>query len=409
MKKNFYEEPKKHKKISTNCSLFATKKKGTRGITLIALVITIIVLLILAAVSIATLTGENGIITQAVKAKEKNIKGSEKEGIQLAIQDALTNETINNETMGLNPTELKEAIDKQGLLNNVQINGKRTGENEEYQYIISIENRKYGINQNYKVMELENGIYDQYIYVSEVSEELPIFYFNNTITQADVDEISGKKGESYTIEGICLTEDGEYQTAALEGKSGTLSIEGDINNANFSYKLTNFFQDDDVFYVKVKIGQEEKIQKLIIVQGDVVKYEENFAGIEYKGNWKEMESELCTNGKARYSEKTSEDVLFTCSGSGIVLGTIANSDAGKINCMLRDSDTNELIKLFPYDFHVSNNEIKYVKSNEIEGLPPRGMSSLGKTYKISATFRNAKHIVDGPDCKMIIDAIWIYK
>ena len=42
MKKNFYEEPKKHKKISTNCSLFATKKKGTRGITLIALVITIV-------------------------------------------------------------------------------------------------------------------------------------------------------------------------------------------------------------------------------------------------------------------------------------------------------------------------------------------------------------------------------
>lgn len=40
-----------------------------KGITLIALVITIIVLLILAGVSIAMLTGENGIITQAQKAK----------------------------------------------------------------------------------------------------------------------------------------------------------------------------------------------------------------------------------------------------------------------------------------------------------------------------------------------------
>lgn len=42
-----------------------------RGITLIALVITIIVLLILAGVTIATLTGENGILTKASEASQK--------------------------------------------------------------------------------------------------------------------------------------------------------------------------------------------------------------------------------------------------------------------------------------------------------------------------------------------------
>ena len=42
-----------------------------KGITLIALVITIIVLLILAGVSIAMLTGQNGILTQAQNAKNK--------------------------------------------------------------------------------------------------------------------------------------------------------------------------------------------------------------------------------------------------------------------------------------------------------------------------------------------------
>ena len=47
------------------------KLKEMKGITLIALVITIIVLLILAGVSIATLTGENGILTQATNAKNK--------------------------------------------------------------------------------------------------------------------------------------------------------------------------------------------------------------------------------------------------------------------------------------------------------------------------------------------------
>ena len=39
--------------------------KSTKGITLIALVVTIIILLILAGVSIAMLTGNNGVLTQA--------------------------------------------------------------------------------------------------------------------------------------------------------------------------------------------------------------------------------------------------------------------------------------------------------------------------------------------------------
>ena len=47
------------------------KLKSQKGITLIALVITIIVLLILAGVSIAMLTREDGILSQAVHAKEK--------------------------------------------------------------------------------------------------------------------------------------------------------------------------------------------------------------------------------------------------------------------------------------------------------------------------------------------------
>lgn len=51
--------------------------KEQKGVTLIALVITIIVLLILAGVSIAFLTGENGIITKSTKASaETNIAGA---------------------------------------------------------------------------------------------------------------------------------------------------------------------------------------------------------------------------------------------------------------------------------------------------------------------------------------------
>ena len=62
-------------------------KEKEKGITLIALVITIIVLLILASVSIAMLTGENGILKKASTAKEKHQISEAKEKIELALQD----------------------------------------------------------------------------------------------------------------------------------------------------------------------------------------------------------------------------------------------------------------------------------------------------------------------------------
>ena len=52
--------------------------KTSNGITLIALVITIIVLLILAGVTITTLTGDNGILKQADKAKTETTMGEER-------------------------------------------------------------------------------------------------------------------------------------------------------------------------------------------------------------------------------------------------------------------------------------------------------------------------------------------
>lgn len=60
--------------------------KNNKGITLIALVITIIVLLILAGVSIAMLTGNNGILTQANTAKTDTVKAEIAEKVNMAIQ-----------------------------------------------------------------------------------------------------------------------------------------------------------------------------------------------------------------------------------------------------------------------------------------------------------------------------------
>ena len=64
------------------------QKEAQKGITLIALVITIIVLLILAGVSIAMLTGQNGILTQAQNSKTVTENKSAEEKVKLAVMGA---------------------------------------------------------------------------------------------------------------------------------------------------------------------------------------------------------------------------------------------------------------------------------------------------------------------------------
>ena len=64
--------------------------KRNKGITLIALVITIIVLLILAGVAIAMLSGQNGILKKAADAKTETEHASELERVKLVVQSVLT-------------------------------------------------------------------------------------------------------------------------------------------------------------------------------------------------------------------------------------------------------------------------------------------------------------------------------
>lgn len=60
-----------------------------KGITLVALVITIIVLLILAGVTIAALSGKNGILTNASNAQVQNAIGNAKDQVNLAANEAI--------------------------------------------------------------------------------------------------------------------------------------------------------------------------------------------------------------------------------------------------------------------------------------------------------------------------------
>ena len=61
------------------------KTKENKGVTLIALVVTIIVLLILAGISILTLTGENGLITKTNSAKENTKQAKAEERVKIEV------------------------------------------------------------------------------------------------------------------------------------------------------------------------------------------------------------------------------------------------------------------------------------------------------------------------------------
>ena len=57
--------------ICTKNNTFTNRFAQTNGVTIVALVTTIVILLILAGISIVTLTGENGLIKKARKSKRK--------------------------------------------------------------------------------------------------------------------------------------------------------------------------------------------------------------------------------------------------------------------------------------------------------------------------------------------------
>ena len=72
------------------------KRKNQSGITLVALVVTIVVLLILAGVSINLVLGENGLITQAKEAREQTKNAEVNEKTQMDSVSDFISEVVNN-------------------------------------------------------------------------------------------------------------------------------------------------------------------------------------------------------------------------------------------------------------------------------------------------------------------------
>ena len=157
-------------------------KRKEKGITLIALVITIIVLLILAGVSIAMLTGDNGILTQARNAKEETEKASELEGIQLAV---IGSETKDNEYLDiLDEESFQEELEKHFANEELDVIANGDGS-----FIITINNRKYYVNDDKTVIDSDN--------IVEIGTEEELIDFRKNVNS----------GNSYEGKAVLLTDD----------------------------------------------------------------------------------------------------------------------------------------------------------------------------------------------------------
>ncbi len=93
---------------------FEGKGRKNKGITLIALVITIIVLLILAGVTIAMLSGDNSAPQKATEAAQKDAIAGAKDEIAMEVQEALLNyyNNIYVEGDGTNEKRIQEVVNE---------------------------------------------------------------------------------------------------------------------------------------------------------------------------------------------------------------------------------------------------------------------------------------------------------
>ena len=117
------------------------KFKEKKGITLIALVVTIIILIILAGVSLNLIFGQYGIVTRAQEAKEKTKGEQLAEEIKLALTEIILESEINNEK--LTNQIIKQKLENNSNLKGIVVNDKLEIQYKGYEFYIDNNNQLY--------------------------------------------------------------------------------------------------------------------------------------------------------------------------------------------------------------------------------------------------------------------------
>ena len=236
---------------------------GKNGITLIALVITIIVLLILAGVTIATLTGDNGILTKAQNAKEKNAQKTVEEQINLAVQASKINEGL--------------VIDKDILEQELTNNGIEItkSENDELPWTVKKDGYVYTISENGEVKEKEG--------IAITTGDIEILKGSTEGKKVSAQILSGETGT------IKWEHTGNITLSATEGNEITVNVNSNANAgdiATITARIDGKTYQDSINVkivtqvtsvtaekIEVSIGDKKKIEKITATP-------ENAEGIE---------------------------------------------------------------------------------------------------------------------------------
>ena len=257
------------------------------GITLVALVITIIVLLILAGISIQSITN-TGLFANAKQAKEKSMEGQLKEEITLAIQSIQAEEvykgnSVTLETLAGGQLE-KELKDITAELTDGEING----EYKDYEYTID-SNFNVTINGPVTGVRIKGSAEVQTGYVFEgntVEIKVTASITEGTITGIEAPEGATIKTDTSTTEKVyTVNKNGAYTfkitsdsgktkniTANVENILGAPQIKiSDITENSFKINVENSYPEGVITEYKYSVGgtvkQQGTTDKSYIVTG----------------------------------------------------------------------------------------------------------------------------------------------
>ena len=177
---------------------FKKSLKASNGITLIALVITIIVLLILAGISIQMLTGDNGILTRAGQAKERN---DEAQIIEEARMDILA-EITENKGKDITEKQLKDVLLKyfnSSEVNELDIQGNLAESTDKLTTIDGKYKIKVSDIYSGNIQPIEPGLYDQETGTLKMSWDDLVQ--NGLIAETNGVVSCGTNNERYNLEG----------------------------------------------------------------------------------------------------------------------------------------------------------------------------------------------------------------
>ena len=152
--------------------------RNKEGITLIALVITIIVLLILAGVSIAMLAGTNGILTQAQLAKSETEKAAARESLETKMLGAKTE----------NSTESIE--DSLSKMDNVEITSKTKDG-----VLVKCNGYQFFIDNDKNVSEIKNLVTNGFLEKNNNTNFTGLNYKNGFLTAIMSERKAGTSSE----------------------------------------------------------------------------------------------------------------------------------------------------------------------------------------------------------------------